>query len=56
MKVMMSRIELAKAAVIKGAIDGAYTAAQAAKKLGVSARWVKQLKRNVRERGDFAAG
>jgi transposase len=54
MKIMMSTKDLGKASVIKGAIDGVYTAAQAAGKLGVSPRWVKQLKRRVREQGDFA--
>jgi transposase len=51
---MMSQMELAKAIVIKGAINGVYTVAQAAGKLGVSPRWIKQLKRNVREKGDMA--
>jgi transposase len=54
MKVMMSQVELARATVIRGALDGAYTVARAAGKLGVSPRWVKQLKRKVREQGDGA--
>jgi transposase len=49
MKYMMSTKELARLTVIKGAIDGAYTVKQAAKRLGVSTRWVKHLKKAVRE-------
>jgi hypothetical protein len=54
MKYMMSTKELARLAVITGAIDGVYTAKQAARKLGVSSRWVKSLKKVVREQGDGA--
>ena len=51
---MMSTKELARLTVIKGAIDGVYTVKQAARKLGMSTRWVKHLKRAVREQGDGA--
>ncbi|MDR3356466.1 MAG: ISNCY family transposase [Spirochaetaceae bacterium] len=51
---MMNTKELARLTVIKGAIDGAYTVKQAAKKLGMSTRWVKHLKKAVREQGDGA--
>jgi hypothetical protein len=54
MEHMMSTKELARLTVIKGAIDGAYTAQQAARKLGISTRWVKHLKKSVREQGDGA--
>jgi transposase len=54
MKYMMSTKELARLTVIKGAIDGAYTVKQAARKLGMSGRWVKHLKKAVREQGDGA--
>jgi hypothetical protein len=47
MKYMTSTKELSRLAVIKSAIDGAYTAKRAAKKLGISARWVKSLKKAV---------
>ena len=51
---MMSTKELARLTVIKGAIDGAYTVKQAARKLGVGTRRVKSLKKAVREQGDGA--
>jgi transposase len=54
MRYTMSTKELARLAVIKGAIDGAYTVKQAARKLGVSTRWVKHLKKTVREQGNGA--
>ncbi|MDR0722666.1 MAG: helix-turn-helix domain-containing protein [Treponema sp.] len=47
----MSTKELARMRVIKGAIDGAYTVRQAARKLGISPRRVKSLKKAVREQG-----
>jgi transposase len=50
----MSMKELARLAVIKSAIDGAYTVEQAALKLGVSTRQVKRLKKDVGEQGDGA--
>jgi hypothetical protein len=54
MKYMMSTKELARLAVIKSAIDGACTAKQVARKLGISTRWAKALKKAVREQGDGA--
>jgi transposase len=54
MKYTMSTKELARLTVIKGAIDGVYTVKQAARKLGMSMRWVKHLKQAVREQGDGA--
>jgi transposase len=52
MKYMMNTKELARLTVIKGAIDGVYTAKQAARKLDMSVRWVKHLKKAVREQGE----
>jgi transposase len=54
MNYTMSTKELARLTVIKGAIDGAFTVKQAARKLGISVRWVKRLKKAVREQGDGA--
>jgi transposase len=54
MKYMMNTKELARLTVIKGAIDGVYTAKRAAGKLGISARRVKHLKKAVRGQGDGA--
>ncbi|MDR2079937.1 MAG: ISNCY family transposase [Treponema sp.] len=50
----MSTKEPARLTVIKGAIDGACTVKQVARKLGVSTRWVKSLKQAARERGGGA--
>ncbi|MDR3342139.1 MAG: helix-turn-helix domain-containing protein [Treponema sp.] len=49
---MMNKAELGKVALIQGAIDGAYTVSEAARRLGLSKRRVKQLKRQVREEGE----
>jgi hypothetical protein len=55
MKYMMSSKELARLAVIKGALDGDNTAKQArqlaARKPGISVRWAKHLNKAVREQG-----
>jgi hypothetical protein len=47
MKYTTSTKELARLAVIKGAIDGV-TVKQTARRLGVGTRWVKSLKKAVR--------
>jgi transposase len=54
MKYTMSAEELGKLAMIKGAIDGAYTVREAAKRLKLSERHIKRLKRRVREEGEGA--
>jgi transposase len=54
MKYMMSGSELGKLSLIKGAIDGAYTVREAAKRLKLSERHIKRLKRRVKEEGDAA--
>jgi transposase len=54
MKYMMSTEELEKLSLIKGAIDGVYTVREAAKRLKLSGRHVKRLKRRVREEGGGA--
>jgi transposase len=54
MKYMMSAGELEKLSLIKGAIDGVYTVREAAKRLKLSGRHIKRLKRRVREEGDGA--
>ena len=50
----MSKKELGRLALIKGALDGKYTVDYMAKRLGVSERQVKRLKKAVRENGDGA--
>jgi hypothetical protein len=52
MKYTMNAKELARLAVIKGAIDGAYTVKQVDRRLGVSMRRVKSLEKAVWEHGD----
>lgn len=49
---MMSTKDLARLTVIQGAIDGVYTVKQTTRKLGMSTRRVKHLKRTVREQRD----
>jgi transposase len=51
MKYIMDEKTLGRLALIQGAVEGKYTAAQVAKRLGLSARRVKQLKRTFREDG-----
>ncbi|MDR2741542.1 MAG: hypothetical protein LBB98_05230 [Treponema sp.] len=48
----MSKAELGKPALIQGAIDGVYAVREAAKRLEVSNRRVKQLKHQMREQGE----
>jgi transposase len=55
MRYTMSKKELARLAVIKSAIDGAYTVRQAALKLGVSTRQAKRLKKDMKEQGGGAS-
>jgi hypothetical protein len=54
MKYTMSVKELVRLAVIRGAIDGAYTVKQVAGRVGVSTRRKKSPKKATRERGDAA--
>ena len=51
---MMSKKELGKLVVIQGAVDGTYTVREAAVRLKVSERRIKQLKREFRARGEAA--
>ncbi|MDR1957129.1 MAG: helix-turn-helix domain-containing protein, partial [Treponema sp.] len=51
MKYTMSKKERAKLALIQGAIEGVYTVSEAAKRLNLSERRIKQLKQHVREHG-----
>ncbi|GHV89323.1 hypothetical protein AGMMS50267_16830 [Spirochaetia bacterium] len=51
MKYIMSNKEMGRLTAIKGAIDGAYTVRGVARRLGISERRVKQLKRQVRTQG-----
>ncbi|GHT75777.1 hypothetical protein FACS1894124_7560 [Spirochaetia bacterium] len=50
----MSKEELGRLTLITGSLDGKYTVSFMAKKLGISERQVKRLKRAVRENGDGA--
>ncbi|MDR1256465.1 MAG: helix-turn-helix domain-containing protein [Spirochaetaceae bacterium] len=50
----MSAGELGKLTLIKGAIDVAYTVRETAKRLRLSERHIKRLKRRVREEGEVA--
>jgi transposase len=54
MKYSMSKEELGRLALIQGALEGNYTAVYVAKRLGVSVRQVKRIKRAVREQGEGA--
>jgi len=51
MKYIMSKETAGKLAVIQGAVDGKYTAMEAARKLNLSVRRIKQLKMAFREQG-----
>ena len=50
----MSTKEIARLALIKGALDGKYTVGYIAKRLGISERQVKRIKKVVRDKGDGA--
>lgn len=50
----MNQKDMARLALIQGAIDGKYTVAETARKLGLCVRRVKQLKRAVRLNGPQA--
>jgi transposase len=50
----MSKEELGRLTLISGSLDGKYSVGFIAKKLGISGRQVKRLKRAVREKGDGA--
>ena len=54
MNYMMSQKEMGKLSLIQGALDGVYTVRDVAKRLGLSERRVKQLKREFRSRGEAA--
>ncbi|MDR1901052.1 MAG: helix-turn-helix domain-containing protein [Treponema sp.] len=54
MKYTMRKKEPAKLTLIQGAIEGVYTVSEAAKRLHLSERRVKQLKQRVREHGEGA--
>jgi transposase len=54
MKYMMSKGELGKLTVIQGAVDVAYTVKEAAQRLQLSERRIKQLKKRFREQGEAA--
>jgi transposase len=51
MKYTMSEKEIMKAVLIQGAIDGTYTVEYLAKRLDVTERRIKQMKKAVRENG-----
>jgi transposase len=54
MKYIMSKEDLGKLALIKGAVEGRYTVMEVARRLNLSARRVKQLKKAFREQGEKA--
>jgi transposase len=54
MKYTMSKNELGKLTVIQGAVDGVYTVKEAARRLHLSGRRIKQLKKQFREQGEGA--
>ena len=53
---MISKEEMGRYALIKVALDGLYTVKDVAKRLCITERRVKQLKRAVREQGEKAVG
>ncbi|GMO42678.1 MAG: hypothetical protein Ta2F_18560 [Termitinemataceae bacterium] len=54
MKYIMNDKEIGLLTLIKGAIDGVYTVVYVARRLGISTRHVKRLKKAVCEHGDGA--
>jgi transposase len=54
MKYMMSKEEMGRLALVKGSLDGKYTVGFVARRLGLSTRQVKKLRKAVREGGDEA--
>ena len=54
MKYIMSKEALGKLSVIQGAIEGRYTVKEAAKRLALCTRRIKQLKKAFREEGPDA--
>jgi transposase len=54
MKYIMSKEDLGKLALIEGAVEGKYTVLEVARRLNLSARRVKQLKKAYREQGETA--
>jgi transposase len=54
MKYIMSNEALGKMALIQGAVEGRYTVKEAAGRLGLSTRRIKQLKKAFREQGGSA--
>jgi transposase len=51
MKYVMSEKALGKLTLIQGAVEGKYTVAEVARRLNLSARRIKQLKKGFREQG-----
>jgi transposase len=54
MKYIMNKETLGKLALIQGAVEGRYTVLEAARRLNLSARRIKQLKKAFREQGASA--
>jgi transposase len=54
MKYIMSKEALGKLAIIQGAVDGRYTVKEAGRKLNLSQRRIKQLKKAFKEQGETA--
>ncbi|MDR1030295.1 MAG: helix-turn-helix domain-containing protein, partial [Treponema sp.] len=51
---MMSKTELGKLAIIQGAVEGVYTVKEAALRLHLGERRIKQLKKEFRLHGEGA--
>ena len=54
MKYIMSKEALGKYALIKGAVEGRYTVSEVARRLDVSERRIKQLKKAYKDQGESA--